>query len=261
MKRLHLFEFMDLKWYPDLLRRPQTNILQALMVKSNAFDYAAPYIDDVLQKLGSSKIIDLCSGASGPWLRLIKKLEHPHVQVILTDKYPNLAMFAVAKMQTQGQIDFIETPVDALRVPASLTGVRIIFTAFHHFRPPEVRQILSDAQENKQAILIFDNVPDKKLTIALFPLTFIVSFFQFYLLSFLVRPLTIEQILFTNVLPIVPFVSAWDGFVSALRKYDASQLTEITSKLSTPVYQWRVGADYNLSKATPLTYLIGLPLI
>mgnify|MGYP001304198644 FL=1 len=259
MKRMHLFEFMDLKWYPDFLRKPQTNILQVIMTRTSAFDYAIPYIDNVVRKTNTNRIVDLCSGASGPWLRLVNKLECANVQIILTDKYPNFEMFKIIKKQTNGKIDFIEHPIDALEVPENITGIRTIFTGFHHFRPTEVKKLLNDAQDKNQALCIFDYVPNKTLTMVLFPVTFIISLLQFYFLSFLVRPLSLTQVLFTNIIPLVPIVSAWDGFVSALRKYDADELKEIVNSLGSPNYKWEVGTDTHLSKAAPLTYLMGFP--
>jgi hypothetical protein len=259
MRRLHLFEFMDLEWYPSALRKYQTNILQVMMMQTTAFDYAAPYIAQVLEKTGSNTIVDLCSGASGPWLRLYEKLGNGKIQIILTDKFPNIEKFEAIQKQTNGRITFINHSIDALAVPAELKGLRTIFTGFHHFRRAAVKQILTDAQEKKQAICIFDYVPDKVLTLFLFPITFVISVLQFYFLSFFVRPITFLHIIFTNIIPVVPLVSAWDGFVSALRKYDAIELSEIVRELDCSNYKWEIGNDHSLSKATLLTYLIGIP--
>jgi hypothetical protein len=228
------------------------------MIRTNAFDYAIPYIDSVMKKTNSNRIVDLCSGASGPWLRLFDKLQS-HAQITLTDKYPNIEMFKVINEQTNGKIDFVEQPIDALEVPETIKGVRTVFTGFHHFKPAEVKKILQDARDKGQAICIFDYVPNKMLTLVLFPLTFIISLAQFYFLSFLVRPLSFRQILFTNLLPLVPIVSAWDGFVSALRKYSGDELQEIVDSLTSSEYKWKVGTDTSLSKASPLTYLLGSP--
>jgi hypothetical protein len=229
------------------------------MIRTTAFDYAVPYIDKAVNTTQITRIVDLCSGASGPWLRLANKLKCADPEILLTDKYPNVEMFKIIKKQTHGKIDFIEQPIDALQVPEDITGIRTIFTGFHHFRPTEVKKLLIDARDKNQAVCTFDYVPNKILTIALFPVTFIISFVQFYFLSFLVRPLSLTQVLFTNIIPIVPIVSAWDGFVSALRKYDANELKEIVNSLGSPDYTWEVGTDTNLSKAAPMTYLLGLP--
>ncbi|MBN2531409.1 MAG: hypothetical protein JXB88_00885 [Spirochaetales bacterium] len=69
MKRIHLFEFMDLSWFPDIFRKMQTNILQIIMTRTKAFDYAIPYMIKELENTDTNIIVDLCSGASGPCLR------------------------------------------------------------------------------------------------------------------------------------------------------------------------------------------------
>jgi hypothetical protein len=259
MKRMHLFEFMDLSWYPKLLRDLQTNILLAIMTRSPAFDSAVPYIDGLLEQTESHQVIDLCSGASGPWPRLVGKLAFPDARVLLSDKYPNVRMFTEIEDQTRGRVTGATYSVDALQVPASLQGVRTIFTAFHHFREQEIDLILADAQAQGQALCVFDYVPNKVMVLALSPLTFVISFLQFFFLSFTVRPFTWKQLLFTNILPIVPIVAAWDGFVSAMRKYDAEALRSIVTGRDTATYTWEVGTDRSYSQATPLTYLVGKP--
>ncbi len=259
MRRMHLFEFMDLRWYPKLLRDLQTNILQVIMTRSPAFDAAAPYIDALIGRTHSAQVVDLCSGAAGPWPRLVEKLGTPKVRIVLSDKYPNMEMFAAVEKRTHGRVAGVAQRVDALHVPSDLRGVRTIFTAFHHFRPQEVALILTDAQEQGEAICAFDYVPNKVLALALSPLTFVISILQFYLLSFAVRPFTWKQLLFTNLIPVVPVVAAWDGFVSSMRKYDSQALKEIVGARTTSSYSWEIGVDRSYAKSTPLTYLIGEP--
>jgi len=51
------------------------------------------------------------------------------VRASLTDLYPN------PKSAVDSRISWATEPVDATCVPPRLTGVRTMFTAFHHFRP------------------------------------------------------------------------------------------------------------------------------
>lgn len=259
MKRMHLFEFMDFRCYPKFLRDLQTNILQVIMTRSRAFDAAVPYIDGLLDQTGSTQIVDLCSGASGPWPRLYSKLESRNVRILLSDKYPNALMFTEIESRSNGRVVGATQPVDALQVPADLRGVRTIFTAFHHFRERDVDLILSDAQARGQALCVFDYVPNKVVVLVLSPLTFIISILQFYFLSFTVRPFTWKQLIFTNLIPVVPIVAAWDGFVSGMRKYDIEALKLIINERDSASYRWEVGTDSSYSRATPMIYLIGIP--
>ena len=258
MKRIHLFEFMDLDRYPDFLRRIQTNILQVVMNQTKGFDYAVPYIDDMLAKTKCGTLTDLCSGAAGPWLRIYNKLKSK-VNLRLSDKFPNGKMFEKIKKDTNGEIDYIGSPIDVLDADFKENAVYTMFTAFHHFKPDEVKTILKNIQDKRAAICIFDYAPAKGLVLALSPLTFIIGILQFYFLSFLVRPFTLTRLLFTNIIPVVPLVSAWDGIVSALRKYDKDSLLAITKDIEKPGYTWKAECDFSLSKSSPMVCLLGRP--
>ena len=154
---------MDLSWYPRFLRKIQTNILQMIMLHSNAFYFSIPFIESQLDEDKHETIVDLCSGSSGPWLRSLNKMSNSNINPVLTDKCPNVEMFKIIKTKSNGKISYMEISVNALNTPADLAGLKTIFTGFHYFKPNEVYEIM---------ILV------------LFPLTFIVSFFQFYFLSF-----------------------------------------------------------------------------
>ena len=257
MKRIHLFEFMDLNWYPKVLRNIQTNILQVIMKTTKAFDHTIPYIQSIIESTGNKTIIDLCSGASGPWERIYKKLPDEHINILLSDKYPNINIFQAIKKRSDNRIGYIGESIDVLSTEYSKDITYTIFTGFHHFRPNEIKMFLGDIQKNESSICIFDYVPNKLLIILLTPITIIISFLQFYILSFLVRPYTVQQLLFTNIIPIVPIVSAWDGFVSGLRKYSKKELIKIIGTLKSKNYNWIVENDTQLSKGTPLVYLLG----
>jgi len=63
MKRVHLFEFEDQNWFPDLLRNYGTDFLQFLSNKSKLFKPAIPILEKGLKLSKTNHIIDLGSGA------------------------------------------------------------------------------------------------------------------------------------------------------------------------------------------------------
>ena len=91
MRRIHLFEFLDLPWYPDSFRRIQTDYLQFAATRGSGQKNLVPLIRKALRHAGTTEIVDLCSGGSGPWLNLQRELAEAGcaVSVKLTDKYPN----------------------------------------------------------------------------------------------------------------------------------------------------------------------------
>jgi len=71
----------------------------------------------------------------------------PPVTAMLTDLYPNHEAFERVAKENPA-IDAIHEPVDATAVPERLTGLRTLFSGFHHFRPAQARLILRDAVDS-----------------------------------------------------------------------------------------------------------------
>jgi len=118
---------------------------------------------------------------------------------------------------TNGKISFIETPVDATRVPIGIEGFRTMFTAIHHFRPTQVKEILKNAIDNGKPIAFFDS-GDKNLLI--FLSIFIVHPIVFFICTPFFKPFRLSRLLFTYIIPVIPICTFWDGLVSILRLYE-----------------------------------------
>src|SRR5262245_39160718 len=131
MQRLHLFEFGDQPWLPRVIHDAEVAYLSASYRFLPFARLWAEKIATVLPGRGPGVIVDLCSGTGGALLAILDQLaSRGHtVHAMLTDLYPSPACIS------DDRILVIEEPVDATRIPAELTGVRTMFSAFHHFRP------------------------------------------------------------------------------------------------------------------------------
>ena len=74
MRRIHLFEFTDLTWYPQTFRDIQTDYLQFVTTRGSGHENLVPLFAKALGAAGTNEIVDLCSGGTGPWLRLREQL-------------------------------------------------------------------------------------------------------------------------------------------------------------------------------------------
>jgi hypothetical protein len=258
MRRLQLIELHEQPWFPQFLRDEITDTLQNAMNRFGAYAPVAPLLQSALQSTGNSSVVDMCSGGGGPWLDLsgrLQKIAPTCLQILLTDKYPNLAAFQSASAVSQNHITFHSAPVDAMKVPPELRGFRTMFTSFHHFQPAEARAILQNAVDARQAIGIFEVTRRAPSTVALMLLWAVLPF----LFTPWIRPFRWSRLLFTYVLPIIPLVLLFDGVVSCLRTYRPHELQEIIAKLTPAEYQWDVGERANSSGRVPIAYLIGYP--
>jgi len=243
MSRLHVFEIHDQPWCPPSLRDALTDFLQFTINLGRTYTAIVPMLRDAIVRSGATSVLDLCSGAGGPWRTIGAELPVP---VLLSDKFPNRA----ARI---GTVPFHLSPVDATSVPSNLPGFRTIFTAFHHFRPPEARAILGDAVRQRQGIGVFEISRRAPPEIAVIALTWlaVLVFVPF------IRPIRWSRLAWTYLPPVLPLVGAFDGVVSCLRTYSPAELRELLHGLDT--YDWQVGETRSRWSPLVVTYLVGVP--
>lgn len=257
MRRRHWFEFHDQDWFPQSLRDGITECLRLYSEQLHFERVIAPVVKDVLALSGRRHIVDICSGSCGPIVPLCRELESSGSQasIIVTDKYPNRAAFARAESASGGVVRGWSEPVDATCVPAQLAGVRTLFNAFHHFRPPQASAMLRDACDKQQPIAIFE-ITHRSLLRAF--TTFIGSALMMYLLVPRMRPRRFVWWICTYLLPILPLAFGWDGMVSCLRTYTEQDYRALVSDLM-PGYTWRYGQQRIAGTPLHIAYFVGIP--
>ncbi|MFD6058278.1 class I SAM-dependent methyltransferase [Rhodococcus wratislaviensis] len=256
MRRRHLFEFEDQRWFPSPLRNMTTDFLQqSLMLRMSVYRPTLPLITKVLQAQETNKIVDLCSGATGPWAELKPALDEAlgSTDLTLTDKHPNFPAFQGLCDRLGTTVHFLSESVDATEVPDELDGVRTLFTSFHHFSPLPAKRILGDAFRQRSAICVFEFTERRwKTVLSLPPLALL--FLAFTTPS--LRPRRLSRFLLTYLLPVVPCAVIWDGIVSNLRTYQPEELDELVHDYRSPDYVWETG-QLHADKGPTITYLIG----
>lgn len=257
MHRLHLFEISDQRWCPDSVRETITDYMQfgIRMWKSDV--EMAFLLRQVFKRLGTHKVIDLCSGSGGPWFSILKILGDVDLptKICLTDKYPNWAAFKYLHDSSNGKLDFSLESVDAGCVPKSLAGFRTIFNGFHHFGSSEAFKILQDTVNCQQGIAIFEITDRTPWAIFNF---MAVSLLMPFCVPFL-RPFQWSRLVWTYLIPVAPIVQLFDSFVSCCRTYSVSELQRMTKKINTTVYTWEIGKIKPSHAPVPITYLLGYP--
>lgn len=259
MKRIQLFEFEDFPWFPNFLRICMTHYIIAIHRILGSRGELAALIHKVLGKSPQKRILDLCSGAGGPMPDVLTTLkeEHGHkdLQLTLSDLYPNTS--AARRINNDGNPDtqYLDTPINAANVPEDQQGLRTMICSMHHMPPETVKSILKDAKKDRQPFLAFeisDNSQPKAIWWIALPINFLMVFF----FTPLVRPMTIQQIVFTYLIPLLPFFIAWDGAVSNARTYTLDDMDILLEDLRSDDYIWETGTIKGKSKKN---YLIGMP--
>jgi hypothetical protein len=261
-RRRHLFEFEDLGWFPNLFRDTITAWLRDAFV--GAYEPVVPLLVELLARDGSERVVDLCSGGSGPWEYLKQQVDgvrkddgHSPVSLVLTDRFPNIAAFRAATSRIGPDVDFSSQSVDAREVPDDLTGVRTLFTSFHHLDTLDARAVLADAARSGQAIGVFEFTRRDWSVIRgvlwQVPLSMLRTIRKW-------RPRSRAQLFFTYVVPLIVITSLWDAVVSQLRAYLPSELASMTDGLGGEDYRWQTGEVCSPDGRDPITYVIGYPV-
>lgn len=255
MKRKHLFEFEDQRWFPGFLRNYLTDFLQFVSNRFNIYKGIEPLLSQALKKTNSSQIIDLASGGGGGLLNLATALrkDHPQLKIILTDLYPNEKAFEYTAQQSEC-FDYRKDAVDAMNVPQDLKGFRTQFLSLHHFREKDAVAIIQNAVNSNSPIAFFESQErNVKSVIAM-----IFSPLNVLFVTPFIRPFSIGRIFFTYIVPLVPLFVMLDGILSALRTYTVPEMQELVSRVDgNENYDWQI--DKAKSGPATILYLIGTP--
>jgi hypothetical protein len=253
-----LFEIHEQPWFPQFLREQFVDSLQMILEVTNTYQPIATLLRSRLEECSSERVVDLCSGAGGPWPSLLRHFEmhgEPAPEVLLTDKYPSTTKLQDVASPTANRIHFLSDSIDATRVPKYLRGFRTLFSSFHHLNPAEARSLLQDSVSKRQAIGVFEAPARHTLTL----LSLLLIPIGTWLFVPFRRPFRWSRLLWTYLIPVIPFVLFFDGLISCLRAYSVGELHEMISGLRSRGYRWEIGEKAGGLLPVRITYLIGCP--
>ena len=255
MRRRDLPEIEDQMWCPEWLRNAMTNYLQKVIEVTVPYKAAAPTLSALLVATRASDVLDLASGAGGPWPGLATSLRASGVtpNITLTDLKPNRG--AVVRFGSEPGFAYLPVSMSALDIGADLPGTRTMFSALHHFDRTEVRTILVAAQRRRVGFVACEATHRSwtgLLTTVLIPLLVL-------LVMPLVKPRRPIVLLLTYFPPIIPLLIWWDGVASTLRTHSASELRAITDEIAADGYVWRVDELTVSGSPLPMTQVVGTP--
>jgi len=241
---LRLFEFGDMKWCPEVIRRTITQMLLVISKQTGLFRCTAGLVRKYLGK--RRDILVLAAGSGGGILDVMGRLPRD-VDVLLTDLEPDLAFVSDDK-----RVHYKKKPVDALDDLGRYPGLRVMYDSFHHLDREQAAELLQSVVKSNEPFLTFeasDRSPAGIWACVMAPI---------YVFRFLPKlsPLKFSQIFFTYVLPLIPFVMLWDGLVSCLRVYSVKDLRDMTKDLTS--YEWKIGRLKG-QLGEPIRYLAGVP--
>src|SRR6202050_4412986 len=176
-------------------------------------------------------------------------------EVFLTDKFPSTTKHHELEFTSANRIHFIRDSVDATEIPGHLNGFRTLFSSFHHLNPEEARLLLQDSAKKRQAIGIFEASARHSLTL----LAVLFLPIGAWLFVPFRRPFRWSRLLWTYLIPVIPFVLFFDGLIFCLRSYSLGELHDVAEGLVGGGYRWEIGEQPGGLLPVRITYLFGWP--
>ena len=258
MRKWHLIELHEQPWMPAYLRRMTPSFLTYILKKFSIYTPCADLLASTIYKTKSESIVDFCSGAGGNVLHvhtLLREEFNLPLKLNLSDLFPDPNMIKKINTNASNNIYYQPMSTNVLKPSPSTLGLRTLFTSFHHFKPKQAKHILNCAASNNDPIAIFEFTENR-----FFRLLFdLLTPFIVFLIMPMLKELGWKRFLFTYLIPITPFMIAWDGFVSNLRSYSTTELLNISNSVDKPHYHWQSGKIKSNLRFFNITYLIGSP--
>lgn len=266
VKRIQLFEFEDFDWFPTMWRSTMTKLIVVLHKLMGTKEVLGDLLMNIRQKNHFSRIVDMGSGSGGAMPMVVEYLNEQQpespLELLLTDLHPNPQFVEKFNREQHAGMSYSPTPLDAANLSQTPEGIKTMVNSFHHIPPDIARKILATAQDNKQAILIYEIAENKMPTIvwALFlPLGLIIVALMSIVLVPFVKPLSWKDILFTWLIPVVPIFYAWDGQASVPRMYTFDDVRSHLLPEKDPNYTWEMAPAKKKNGKNLGYYILGLP--
>ncbi|KAL0934178.1 uncharacterized protein CTRU02_210977 [Colletotrichum truncatum] len=259
--RFHLFEIDDQPWFPSFLRAHVQEALHATWVNqfpvlqtASPARIAAQILQHTLgSRLASYTFIDFCAGSGGPTPAIERAVnrhlttqKQPNVNFVLTDLYPNPESWARAAAKSD-HIGYEPKSVDAANAPRDLLAsygdngkkvFRLFNLAFHHFDDPLATAILKNTLETSDGFAIFELQGRDLYSILMPAILGIGTFLMAPIFAWKLRSLT--ALIFTYLIPILPFVLVFDGYISALRTRTPEEVKALMRSCGARMDGWEV---------------------
>lgn len=226
MKRKQAPQITNASWFPNFLTRCVYEFMTWFVNKVDAAKPFIPVIEEGLQHADRIVVINKRCGAG-----------FETVDQLIDDRIKRI---------------FVYTE----NFNASEEGLYLSVNSFHQFSVDEAKDLLKQISQNKQPIVIVEGNNDSLWQV--FGMTVIVPLTVLLTAPF-VKPFRFERIIFTYIIPVLPFVTFFDGFMALFKLYAPKDLDELTASIQSKGYYWRSGKLDN-GRGGKIIYLIGYPV-
>lgn len=231
----------------------------------------------LIRELGPSlpdyTFIDFCAGGGGPTPSIertvnshLRAQKQEPVEFVLTDLHPNIEAWEQVASKNP-LITYEKEGVDASAAPESLVRrkdgkkvMRLFNLAFHHFDDPLATDILRNTVETSQGFAIFE-LQDRSFSSAITHLMFGIGIL-FSVPYYAWKWRSPATLFFTWIIPILPFVLVFDGYMSSLRTRTPDEVEALLRSCGADTSEWELksGSERHLWPCGYLNWIICKPV-
>jgi hypothetical protein len=215
MSRPFLFEWIDVPWLPDSLRRSLHDILDITLAHPLR-GYYSGVIREIRNRLDREQITLVCEMGAGR-APIAERLapavsSGSNLRIQISDLYPDREQFRALQNQYPHIVQAITDPVALKNPPAVQPGLLLVLSGCFHHLSPEVRAVLLKKLA-RYHVLVSEPIGWHVKSLILDFLILLPA-----LASPLVnRPGRMRRMFWTWVLPLAPAMMLWDSVVSSVR--------------------------------------------
>ncbi|MEQ8785272.1 MAG: class I SAM-dependent methyltransferase [Pirellulaceae bacterium] len=231
LKSRYLFEFCDQSWVPAGARECLFETMEACNSGTRSFNgRVAEKAFQLAEESGFDTIVELGAGRAPITTQLAQHPGSAEMVLVPCDLFPNTAAYRALEAEYPGRVRPIYDVVDITRPQPRLDDSVLVLCGMFHHVPLELRSdVLRALSESRARVAIFEPL---RRTVASLLMTCL-AYFPALALPLLLwkRPGFLRRALWCWLLPIVPYMFVWDGWISCLRQWTASEFREALEQL------------------------------
>jgi len=234
MKAHYGFEFCDQSWVPRGARECLFEIMDALNSGLRSFNgQVARTVIALARDHQLGTIIELGAGRAPVTAELVKHDESSGLRLIACDLVPNENAYRKLAERFPDRVFPIYSSVDITQSQPALQQAVLVLAGVMHHIPFDLRPAVISALSRTDSITaVFEPLRRTWLSTSMAAL----SFFPALLLplTFFSRPGKMRRFFWCWIVPIVPFMFAWDGVTSCRRQWTPEEWQRAFDRLPNP---------------------------
>jgi hypothetical protein len=256
MGRKEAFQFTNQPWFPSTLRLLSDEFLDFMVTLPRANRPFLPLFDELLAHSKARALVAFDGQDGGGLVHIASEVGGPRngeLSVILTDE-----QWSPARVKREEAL--AARPVEVLTCSAREAaerfqgkGIGVYINSFHRLGRGADRAALANLVDRNLDVFVGEGNNNSLWQVV--GMTVFVPTLMFLLTPF-VKPFRLSRLLFTYLLPVMPFVTVWDGLAALLRLHRPEELEALAKSMGRTDYVWRAGKRQN-GRGGYVIYLLG----